>query len=108
MLGQAKELLLLDEPTFGQDGLTTERLMEQLQVEQQKETTLVMATHDMELVARYADRVLVMEQGQIVFDGRPNDLFADVALLARCHLQRPLSYQRQEVLRDADERVPVR
>lgn len=108
MLGQTKDLLLLDEPTFGQDGLTTRRLMEQLQMEQQNGTTLVMATHDMELVARYADRVLVMEQGRIAFDGRPSELFADVPLLERCQLQRPLSYQFQEVKRDANERVPVR
>ncbi|MGI1805571.1 ABC transporter ATP-binding protein [Exiguobacterium sp. TDN 0502] len=108
MLGQAKELLLLDEPTFGQDGLTTRRLMEQLLMEQQNGTTLVMATHDMELVARYAQRVLVLEQGRIAFDGCPSELFADVALLERCQLQRPLSDQFQEVLRDADERVPVR
>ncbi|KOP29246.1 hypothetical protein ADM98_10150 [Exiguobacterium sp. BMC-KP] len=108
MLGQTKDLLLLDEPTFGQDGLTTRRLMEQLLTEQQNGTTLVMATHDMELVARYAHRVLVMEQGQIVFDGRPNELFADIALLTRCQLQRPLSYQRQEVHHVANECVPVR
>ncbi len=108
MIGQTKDLLLLDEPTFGQDGLTTRRLMEQLQMEQQNGTTLVMATHDMELVARYADRVLVMEQGRIAFDGRPSELFADVPLLERCQLQRPLSYQFQEVKRDANERVPVR
>ncbi|MGX9807637.1 ABC transporter ATP-binding protein [Exiguobacterium acetylicum] len=108
MLGQAKDLLLLDEPTFGQDGLTTERLIEQLQTEQQHGTTLVMATHDMELVARYAHRVLVMEQGRIVFDGRPNELFADIALLTRCQLQRPLCYQRQEVHHIANERIPVR
>ncbi|WP_373950852.1 ATP-binding cassette domain-containing protein [Exiguobacterium acetylicum] len=108
MLGQSKDVLLLDEPTFGQDGLTTRRLMEQLLTEQQNGTTLVMATHDMELVARYADRVLVMEQGRIAFDGRPSELFADVPLLERCQLQRPLSYQFQEVKRHADERVTVR
>ncbi|WP_251140224.1 ABC transporter ATP-binding protein [Exiguobacterium sp. s143] len=108
MLGQSKDVLLLDEPTFGQDGLTTRRLMEQLLTEQQNGTTLVMATHDMELVARYADRVLVMEQGRIAFDGRPSELFADVPLLERCQLQRPLSYQFQEVKRHADKRVTVR
>jgi len=48
--------------------------------------TVIQITHDMEQVAAYADRVVVMDDGRIVFDGEARGLFADEPLLRRCHL----------------------
>jgi ABC-type multidrug transport system ATPase subunit len=49
--------------------------------------TVIQITHDMEQAAAYADRVVVMDGGRIVFDGAIEALFAEAELLRRCHLK---------------------
>jgi energy-coupling factor transport system ATP-binding protein len=73
------EVIFLDEPTTGQDQQHIDSMMTALlgQIE-----TMVFCTHDVETVIRYATRVIVMEQGQIVADGTPRNIFADEPLLA--------------------------
>jgi energy-coupling factor transporter ATP-binding protein EcfA2 len=68
-------LILLDEPTTGQDRRSLSGLLDMLSVLNQRGNTTVMVTHDMDIVAAYATRVLVMDDGQIVMDGPPEDLF---------------------------------
>ncbi|MGH2543009.1 MAG: AAA family ATPase, partial [Ardenticatenaceae bacterium] len=62
-------LLLLDEPTRGLDYAQKRTLMEQLKQQQSEGTTVVVATHDVELVAQHADRVILLADGQIIADG---------------------------------------
>lgn len=71
MLVQEPQLLVLDEPTFGQDSHTTEVLMDLIWRHHQRGCTIVMITHDMELVDRFASRVLIVDQGRIVADDQP-------------------------------------
>ncbi|WP_242968508.1 ATP-binding cassette domain-containing protein [Sulfobacillus sp. hq2] len=77
---------VLDEPTFGQDARTQEAIVNQLETLHQQGRTVIITTHDMELVARYASRVFVLMEGKIVFDGAPADLFANPALMRQAHL----------------------
>ena len=62
-------LILLDEPTRGLDYVQKHKLAELLQELRDSGKTVIMATHDVELVAATADRVALMAQGQIVVDG---------------------------------------
>jgi energy-coupling factor transport system ATP-binding protein len=87
MLILEPDVLILDEPTTGQDRQNTVALMSILRQEaRERGMTVIQITHDMEQVAAYADRVVVMDGGQIVFDGEARGLFADEPLLLRCHL----------------------
>jgi energy-coupling factor transport system ATP-binding protein len=70
-------VILLDEPTTGQDRQSLEDLLELMTALNKKGNTTVMVTHDMDIVAAYATRVIVMSKGQIVMDGRPCDVFYD-------------------------------
>ncbi len=88
-----QELLLLDEPTFGQDARTAAELIGRLHRRQQEGTTIVMVTHDMELVDQYADRVLLFQQGQIAYDGDPPGLFLNQQLLQGSAIEAPLPYR---------------
>ncbi|MFD1884814.1 ABC transporter ATP-binding protein [Paenibacillus wenxiniae] len=88
-----QELLLLDEPTFGQDARTAAELVGRLHRRQQEGTTIVMVTHDMELVDQYADRVLLFQQGSIVYDGDPLRLFLNRQLLQQSVIEAPLPYR---------------
>ncbi len=69
-------MLILDEPTSGQDAREKLALMELLAGLNANGVAIVLVTHDMELVARYAGRAVVMAEGRKVFDGSIRELFA--------------------------------
>ncbi|MEC3812622.1 ATP-binding cassette domain-containing protein [Bacillus altitudinis] len=97
-----QDVLILDEPTFGQDEKTARELIRRLKERQRQGTTIIMVTHDMELVDECADQVLVFHQGEHVYDGTPFDLFSHQELVTSCELRVPLHYrymaERKEVM----------
>lgn len=82
-------VLLVDEPTFGQDRTNAFALMDALSAAAAGGAAVVMATHDMRLAAEYADRVLVLDGGRVIADCSVEKLFRDDALLDRASLLRP-------------------
>jgi energy-coupling factor transport system ATP-binding protein len=89
MLAMGQDILILDEPTFGQDERNAAALMSLLGELNDEGKTIIMITHDMRLVAEYAHRVAVMQAGRVVFDGQPDALFQNIELLAQAHLNLP-------------------
>jgi energy-coupling factor transport system ATP-binding protein len=89
MLVLGQRLLLLDEPTFGQDQRNASMLLDKLEALAAGGRAIVVVSHDMRLVAERCQRVLVLVDGALAFDGPPADLFANEALLARAHLVPP-------------------
>ncbi|GGF23590.1 putative HMP/thiamine import ATP-binding protein YkoD [Halobacillus andaensis] len=75
MIVSEQSLLFLDEPTFGQDAGSTEKLMSLLQQKYEMGTSIIMITHDMDLVDHFATRVLVMEDGSLAADIHPAELW---------------------------------
>lgn len=86
MLRKEHEAYLLDEPTFGQDAATTRFLMERLESLHIRGKTLIMVSHDLSLVYRYATRVWVVVNGRLIWDGLPQDLKNHQAIRAKAHL----------------------
>ena len=81
------DLFLLDEPTTGQDAQHLHQLMDELCGEiQQEDKTLIFATHDTELTLKYAHRVLLLQDGELIFDGAPYTAFANSELLQQASL----------------------
>lgn len=74
-LAMQPKILILDEPTSGLDARQRESLMQLLVNLQQKGKTILLVTHDMDLLVRYAQRAIVIADGHKVFDGRAVDLF---------------------------------
>jgi branched-chain amino acid transport system ATP-binding protein len=75
-------LLLLDEPTSGVSALERFPLMEALMgALRERQITALFVEHDMDVVARYASRVLVWNAGQIMAEGHPDDVFKDPRVL---------------------------
>jgi ABC-type multidrug transport system ATPase subunit len=99
ILGQ--ELLVLDEPTIGQDRRNAMLLLAICEELHRAGKTIVMITHDMRLVAEHARTVRVLVDGAVAFAGPPAGLFADAALLARAHLQPPPMLELSQRLFDA-------
>jgi energy-coupling factor transport system ATP-binding protein len=78
VLAMDPEVLILDEPTVGLDSEGKEQLMELFRSwQQEKERTIIMVTHDMEIVAEYADEVVVFERGQVQTKTDPLTLFSE-------------------------------
>ena len=86
MLVVPRPLLVLDEPTFGQDARTATALVEELVALHRQGVTLVMATHDLELAAAAASRLLVFGQGRLLYDGPPAAFLEDEDRLAAAGL----------------------
>jgi len=72
----APQLLMLDEPTRGMDGVRKHRLMRILEQARERGAAIVMATHDVELVAEWADRVILLADGAVIADGDPRQVLA--------------------------------
>lgn len=81
------EIILLDEPTAGQDQKNYTEIMEFLEELHQKGHTIVMITHDMQLMLDYSDRVLVMVDGELIADTVPASLLSDPELLVKANLK---------------------
>ncbi|HVC34084.1 MAG TPA: ABC transporter ATP-binding protein [Chloroflexota bacterium] len=107
MLILGQQVLVLDEPTFGQDRQNTEALLEKLTDLNRHGRTIVMITHDVRLVAEYAQRVAVFVDGTVAFDGPVPRLFSDPSLLDRAHLVRPPLLELSHRLAEIDPSFPL-
>ena len=80
-------MLVLDEPTARQDQRNCTDIMEFLDSLQEKGHTIVMITHDMQLMLDYSDRALVVSDGQILADLSPAELFTHPDILQEANLK---------------------
>lgn len=83
------QLLLLDEPTAYLDFRHTHELIEQLQQIQAAGTTILLASHDLDFLSRWADWIFVMDQGQLILEGTPQAVFEQRAILEQLQLGVP-------------------
>lgn len=83
------KMLILDEPTSGQDPWEAQNLMELLVSLNKQGITIILVTHDMELIAQYATRAVVLDKGVKVFDGTPASLFDGSQEIAKWGLVPP-------------------
>jgi len=93
MLVCRPQILLVDEPTYGQDKQMTQKLMQLMEEIRSEGIAVVMITHDMRLVQEYAQRVLVMSEGKILFDGQPQGLFSRDNVLQAANLHKTVLHE---------------
>lgn len=89
MVVDEPDVVVLDEPTFGQDYHQARNLMELLRRLAAGGAAVVFITHDMRLVAEYANRTVVLCDGAVAFDGVPEALFVAPEVLSRARLRPP-------------------
>ncbi len=93
ILAMHPDYIVLDEPTAMLDPKGRKEVMEALQrLNQEQEMTVILITHDMEEAA-LASRVILLADGQMRFDGRPEKFFGADVLLAEMGMEAPLSYR---------------
>ncbi len=81
------DVIIVDEPTTGQDWRETLWIMELLKKMNQRGKTILIITHNMEIVNRYCKRVLVMQGGHILLDGTPEEVFTHSELLSEARVE---------------------
>lgn len=82
-------VILLDEPTANLDIATKKQVVHMLETLKDHVKTVVMATHDMQLVSEWATRIIVMHDGEIIGDGNRHDIFSNQSLLKTAGLMIP-------------------
>lgn len=76
VLAMKPEVLILDEPTAGLDPKGRDEILDQIdRLHRERNMTIILVSHSMEDVARYVDRILVMNHGEKVFDDTPKEVF---------------------------------
>ena len=113
-------ILLLDEPTANLDIATRKEIMRTLEELKEITETVVIATHDMQLVCEWAERIIVLCGGRVVADGSRDEIFGDCALIEQVGIRPPeiftmgqamdpaaLCYTIDDFLRRFEGRQPV-
>lgn len=90
VLAMRPEVLILDEPTAGLDPRGRDEILEQISaLHKEKKMTILLVSHSMEDIARYADRILVMSHGEKIFDAPPKEVFRHYRELEQIGLAAP-------------------
>ena len=83
------EILLLDEPTANLDIATRKEIMRTLKDMEDVADTVMIATHDMQLVSEWAERIIVLYQGQVIADGSRNEIFGNKEVVEKVGIRPP-------------------
>ena len=83
------EILLLDEPTANLDIATRKEIMKTLNEMKEITETVMIATHDMQLVCEWADRIIVLCNGQVVADGSRDEIFGNKQVVEQVGIRPP-------------------
>ena len=99
VLAMDPEVLILDEPTAGLDPRGRDEVLDQVSaLQRSRGITVILVSHSMEDVAKYVDRLIVMNQGEVRFDGRPVEVFHHYKELEEIGLVAPqTTYLMQEL-----------
>ena len=90
VLAMDPKVIVADEPTSDLDPVHSRRIESVLvDLKTNYGMSVVIATHDMDLAARLADRIYVLAEGQVISEGKPSDIFYDKAILKRAGLEQP-------------------
>ena len=106
ILAMEPEVIVLDEPTAGLDPLGASQIMKLLYDLNKKGITIIISTHDVDLVPIYANRVYIMSKGQIIKEGAPKEVFSNSEIIRKANLRLPRVAHLIEILNDRD-RIPI-
>lgn len=85
--------IVLDEPTAGQDAIQREILTHLIRRKIDEGKTIILVSHDVEFIADFSPRTILLKDGEIIFDGEASDLFRRRELLVEAGLEQPVLYE---------------
>ena len=99
VLASEPEILILDEPTAGLDPFGKKEIMDVIKEVSNNGTTIIFVTHDMDIVMNYAKKVFILEDGKLIKETTPNELFNDPNI-NDYSLEIPMFYKFRNLLKD--------
>ena len=111
VLSMMPEVIILDEPTAGLDPVFTSQIMELLDNLNKNGSTIIISSHNMEEVFAWADYLFVLNKGEIIAEGNPEEVFKDSNILKQGNLKKPWVLEMYEGLLSKglvkeNERIP--
>jgi cobalt/nickel transport system ATP-binding protein len=107
------KVLVMDEPTSNLDPRAASELLHLLlRLNRESGLTLIMATHDVDMVPLFANNLYILSGGKVVMEGSPNEIFSDTELIRKVNLRSPRITHLFEILRrrdnlSLDEKLPL-
>lgn len=90
ILAMKPEIMVFDEPTAGLDPKGASKIINLLKELNEQGITIIISTHDVDLVPQYANRVYVLHEGEIIGDGTARDIFSNKELIDKANLDLPI------------------
>lgn len=107
VLAMEPEVIIMDEPTSNLDPRATSEILHLLlQLNKEKGITLLLATHDVDMVPLFANKIYILNKGKLVFQGSPQESFSNGALIRQVNLRSPRLTHLFEVLKNEDN-LPI-
>lgn len=98
VLAMNPEVMILDEPSAGLDPYYSKQILNLLNTIHKMEKTIILSTHDVAFAYEWADEIIVMNSGEVIYQGNPFDLFEQEDLLVKAHLEKPWIFEISKVL----------
>lgn len=93
------EVIVFDEPTSSLDPKHSKQIVEIFNNLNEKNITVILSTHDVELAYSWSDYIVVMKDGKIAFEGTPYEVFSNDTIIKECYLEKPLMLEVYETLK---------
>ena len=107
VLAMQPEVIIMDEPTSSLDPIATSDILHLLlQLNKEKSISLVLATHDVDIVPLFADKLYILNKGKIVSEGTPKTSFSNTELIRKVNLRSPRIAHLFEVLKK-ENNLPI-
>jgi cobalt/nickel transport system ATP-binding protein len=107
VLAMQPEVIIMDEPTSNLDPRATSEILHLLlQLNKEKGITLLLATHDVDMVPLFANKLYILNRGKLVAEGEPKKIFSDTEMIRKVNLRSPRLTHLFEVLKKNDN-LPI-
>lgn len=91
IIAMKPEIMILDEPTAGLDPDGVEKVLNIMNQLNEEGMTLIISSHDIDMISKYADKIFILYNGEIIESGNKNKIFSDMELLKKAHLRTPIT-----------------
>ena len=91
IIAMRPEIMILDEPTAGLDPEGVDKVLNILNNLNKEGMSIVISSHDIEMVNQFADKIFVLYDGEIIAEGDRHQIFSDKELLRKAHLKAPVT-----------------
>ena len=91
IIAMKPEIMILDEPTAGLDPDGVEKVLNIMNQLNKEGMTLIISSHDIDMISKYADKIFILYNGEIIESGNKNKIFSDMGLLKKAHLRTPIT-----------------